>query len=62
MIIDIEKINGRIKTKKLTAGHVAEFLGISRMSLYNKLNGRFEFKPSEIEKLSNLLGKDIFLK
>jgi predicted XRE-type DNA-binding protein len=62
MIIDLEKINGRIKVRKMKTSDIALHLGISRMSLYNKLNGKFEFKPSEIDKLSNLLGKDIFLK
>ena len=60
MKIDLEKINGRIKTRKLSTAKIALHLGISRMSLYNKLNGRYEFKPSELDKLSNLLGKDIF--
>ena len=62
MKIDIERINGRIKTRKLSTAYIADFLGISRMSLYNKLNGRYEFKPSELNKLAELLGNDIFLK
>ena len=57
--IDFERVYGRIKTKGYDMNKVALHLGISRMSLYNKLNGKTSFKQAEIDKLTTLLGKDI---
>ena len=62
MKLDLERINGRIKTQKLSTVQLAEDLGITRQSLYNKLNGKYEFKTNELEKLSTIFGNDIFIK
>ena len=62
MKLDLERINGRIKTQKLSTVQLAEDLGITRQSLYNKLNGKYEFKTNELEKLSAIFGNDIFIK
>lgn len=35
---------------------IAARLGVSEQAFYNKLNGRAEFKNSEIVKLSEMLG------
>lgn len=35
---------------------IADSLGMSEQAFYNKMNGRTEFKNSEIVKLSELLG------
>lgn len=35
---------------------IAAQLGVSEQAFYNKLNGRAEFKNSEIVKLSEMLG------
>lgn len=57
--IDLERVYGRIKTKGYDLNKVALHLGISRMSLYNKLHGKTSFKEAETNKLVSLLGKDI---
>lgn len=36
--------------------HIAKELDLSRQGLYNKINNRYEFKTSEVEKLCKLLG------
>lgn len=36
--------------------HIAKELDLSRQGLYNKINNRYEFKISEVEKLCKLLG------
>ena len=62
MKLDIEKVCGRIKTKKISFGKLAEDLGMCRTTLWNKINGYSDFKLREIEKLVSILGNDIFLK
>ena len=59
--IDLERFYGRIKAKGYNLSKVALHLGITRMSLYNKLNGKTSFKATEVDKLSTLLGKDIII-
>lgn len=44
-----------LKRVGLTKRKVAQFLGISDMSLYQKINNVTEFKASEISKLYELL-------
>lgn len=55
----VERVYGRMKTRGYGLSKVALHLGISRMSLYNKLHGKTSFKQTEINKLTSLLGKDI---
>jgi len=44
-----------IKRAGLTKNEVAEYLGLSKMSLYKKINNVTEFKASELAKLYDLL-------
>ena len=56
-----------IDQKGIKKSFIAEQLGISRMSLRNKISGKSEFKVSEMSKLQGLLNlddattRDIFL-
>lgn len=45
----------KIDESGMTVTAVAEKTGISRESLYNKLNGETEFKASEIMKITQTL-------
>lgn len=49
---ELEKI---IASSGLKKEFIAEQLGITAMSLYNKINNIREFKASEIQKLSDIL-------
>lgn len=48
-------LNNKINSCKLSIKEIAESLGLTRQGFYNKLNGKREFKGSEIKKLSSLL-------
>ena len=54
--MNIVLLEEKIRLKGLSISMIAVSLGISRQGLYNKLNGKREFKSSEIAKLSELLG------
>ena len=60
----LEKV---IDQKGIKKAFLAEQLGISRMSLRNKISGKSEFKVSEMSRLQGLLNiddataRDIFL-
>lgn len=45
----------KISRSHLSKSFIAEYLGLTRQGLYNKLSGEREFKGSEIKKLSVLL-------
>jgi len=45
-----------IRSKGMKLGHVARVLGITNNTLRNKLEHETEFKLSEAEKLSKMLG------
>ena len=45
----------KISCSHLSKSFIAEYLGLTRQGLYNKLSGEREFKGSEIKKLSVLL-------
>lgn len=65
---NIEKLKGKIKESGMTTVAIAEKSGILRETLYNRLDGRGEFKASEIVALSTVLRlskaerEEIFLK
>lgn len=48
----------KIESRNLSKAFVAEFLGLTRQGLYNKLNGDRDFKGSEIKQLIRLLNLD----
>lgn len=50
------KLKGRIVEMGMSRELLADKLGITRMSLNNKLNGKYDFKISEAGKLIEMLG------
>ena len=53
---DTLKLRQRIKEAGYRLGYVAEVLGISQYTLQKKLDNDSEFKISEVDALSKLLG------
>lgn len=51
-----EKVGRYVETNGTTMSAVADSLGISRSSLFNKLRGSNEFSLSEAFSLSRMLG------
>lgn len=51
-----EALNQRIGSCGIKKGKIAEMLGITKVSLSNKIHNRTQFKQSEIGKLVSLLG------
>lgn len=54
-MIDTIKLEMSITKARITKRELAKQLGISEMSLYNKIHNISEFKASEIRKLSEIL-------
>lgn len=50
MAFNYNKLRGRIKEICGTEGAFAESLGVAKVTLSGKLNGKVEFTPSEIHK------------
>lgn len=50
-----EVLRERVKASGLKLQYIADRMGISRHSLTMKIEGKYEFKPSEIKTLSGLL-------
>ena len=50
------ELRASIARKGITNRRLAEALGISEQSLYNKMQGIREFKNSEIKHISKILG------
>lgn len=50
------ELRAEIARKDITYRAIASALGISEQAFYNKLDGKTEFKESEIRKLVDLLG------
>jgi len=53
--LNLDYLNDRITLSRIPLTAIAEGLGLSRQSLYNKIKGVREFKTSEITKLCELL-------
>lgn len=53
--MNLERLNEKIKEIKIPLTTIAEKIGISRQSLYLKMNGSREFWASEVEKLCDIL-------
>lgn len=50
------QIRAHIESQGLKLGHVARVLGISSSALHQKLNNESDFKVSEADRLSAMLG------
>jgi transcriptional regulator with XRE-family HTH domain len=53
--MDLKYLNDKINEIKIPITSIAEKMGVSRQTLYLKMNGHREFKTSEIEKLCEIL-------
>lgn len=51
-----EKVNEYAETNGVTRDALADSLGMSRSSFFNKLRGSYEFRLSEAHALSRILG------
>lgn len=51
MELNLQKIKGRMTEKNITYIEMAGYLGITLQGLANKLNGRKDFKHSELTKV-----------
>jgi len=54
--LNSEKLKSAIKSSGIKMTVVSSLIGISRESLYNKVERKTEFTASEIAKLSSVLG------
>ena len=52
---DTVLLKERIARSGLKMGYIAQYMGLSRMGLYNKVNNRRPFNQYEIEALCQLL-------
>lgn len=55
-MVNINEFKAALVRKGLTAGDLAEMIGISRQSLSYRMNNIVEFRISEVEKVSQILG------
>lgn len=53
--MDLKYLNDKINEINIPIKTIADKMGISRQTLYLKMNGEREFKASEIEKLCGIL-------
>ena len=54
-MMNLEYLNDRISISCIPITVIAEKLGVSRQTLYNKMQGKREFKTSEVAKLCDIL-------
>ena len=52
---DMTMLRRKIKDSGVTITAVADRIGVTRETLYNRLDGKSEFKASEISCLTNML-------
>lgn len=50
------KLRGFLAEHKISLNTVGNILGVTRMTLYNKLEGRSSFKQREVELIANAFG------
>lgn len=55
-MVNVNEFKAALVRKGLTAGDLAEMIGISRQSLSYRMNNIVEFRISEVEKVSQILG------
>jgi predicted transcriptional regulator len=53
--LNLEYLNNRIELSRIPITAIAEGLGISRQSVYNKMKGERDFTTNEVTKLCELL-------
>lgn len=53
--MNLKYLNEKIKESRISITAFAEWLGISRQSFYQKINGKYEFKSSEVATLCRIL-------
>lgn len=53
--MNLEMLLHKIEQTSISKTDIAEALGITRQGLYNKLDGKQEFKGSEIKLISQIL-------
>ena len=58
-MVKLDLLNSKIKGSGMTVVSIARKTGVSRETLYNKLNGSVEFKASEILSISDTLGLSV---
>ena len=54
-MVNTELLKEKIKASGLKIEYIAEQLGVSRQSFYNKANNRVEFTSSEVVTVCNIL-------
>ena len=52
---DFSKLRGRMAEQGETPASISRKIGISENAIYLKMNGKNEFKPSEIEEIAKIL-------
>ena len=57
-MIDSALLEYEMKKRKLTKSDMCNSLHISRTAFYRKCNGISEFTQSEMQNISNIIGKD----
>lgn len=55
-MVNINEFKAAMVRKGLTAGELAELIGISRQSLSYRINNAIDFRISEVERISQILG------
>lgn len=55
MKLNLQKIKGKMREENITNTRLAEILGITIQALGNKLNGRTDFRHSELTKIFTIL-------
>ena len=58
--VNLNRLKGKMKENQITIGELSKNLSISYVSLNFKLNGKTQFKDSEIAVLEKLFGTYIF--
>jgi predicted transcriptional regulator len=53
--MDVKELRYQIARSGLTAGKLAEMLSIARETFYKRMNGKLEWKLSEVQKIREIL-------
>lgn len=51
MKLNMQKIKGKMKEKSITTQEMSDYIGITIQSFSGKINGRTDFRHSELTKL-----------
>ena len=55
-MLNNELLEEKIRDSGLKKGAIAEKIGLTRSGMWQKMIGRYEFTPTEISKLCQILG------